>query len=294
MRKIKVIVSALSLIIIGLVAVIIILKSHLPQPTYPISRHFRYAYILQNSTNWRVKDVEFWVYAPVKQTATQRCVRLKSSHSYQLLADDLGNQILHFTFDFFPPYATKIVTIETDLLFADQANQMVVDNFAIFLRPEKYLESDAPALSRLARELRAAESLQTAENIFRWVADNVRYTGYSREDRGARYALVHKEGDCTEFMYLFVALCRANKIPARCVGGYVYGGSTILHPEDYHNWAEFYADGAWRIADPQKKVFMKNRSSYIAMRIIPAVGDGSIAQFNRFRFKGSGLQVKMN
>ncbi len=293
--KAKIIVSALSFcLIIGLVAVSSFLKSRLPQPTYPFSRHVRYAYTLQNNTNRVVKDVEFRTYAPVKQTATQLCVHLKSSHPYQLLADEFANQILHFTFDLFPPYATKIVTIETDLLLADQANQMAVDNLAIFLRAEKYLESEAPAVSRLAGKLKVSKPLQTAENIFRWVVDNVRYTGYSRDARGARYALLHKEGDCTEFMYLFAALCRANNIPARCVGGYVYGESTILHPGDYHNWAEFYVDGVWRIADPQKKIIMKNQSSYIAMRIIAAVADGSMVQFKRFRFKGSGLQVKMN
>ena len=47
------------------------------------------------------------------------------------------------------------------------------------------------------------------------------YVGYIKNDRGALYALKTKEGDCTEFMHLFVALCRANKIPARCIGGYV-------------------------------------------------------------------------
>ena len=226
--KAKIIVSALSFcLIIGLVAVSSFLKSRLPQPTYPFSRHVRYAYTLQNNTNRVVKDVEFRTYAPVKQTATQLCVHLKSSHPYQLLADEFANQILHFTFDLFPPYATKIVTIETDLLLADQANQMAVDNLAIFLRAEKYLESEAPAVSRLAGKLKVSKPLQTAENIFRWVVDNVRYTGYSRDARGARYALLHKEGDCTEFMYL-LRPCAGPKISRPVVSVVMFMGKVVF------------------------------------------------------------------
>jgi hypothetical protein len=45
-----------------------------------------------------LKQAEFWTYGPVKQTATQRCVNLEASHEYQLIRDNLGNQILYFTF----------------------------------------------------------------------------------------------------------------------------------------------------------------------------------------------------
>ncbi|MBN2707270.1 MAG: transglutaminase domain-containing protein [Deltaproteobacteria bacterium] len=280
--------------VIALVVVKSVLKPRLPHLSYPLSRHIRYSFALHNNSNRAVKDAEFRTYAPVKQTATQRCEQLKSSHPYQLLDDELGNQTLHFTFALIPPYATRIVTVEATLLLADQANQLEVNDLAIFLQPEKFLECEAVELRRLAGDLKAVKPLQTAENIFRWIVKNVRYSGYLRDARGARYALLHKEGDCTEFMYLFAALCRANNIPARCVGGYVLRESTILHPADYHNWAEFYADGAWRIADPQKKNFMKNQSRYVAMRNIAAVADGPMAQFSRFRFVGNGLQVKMN
>jgi len=95
-------------------------------------------------------------------------------------------------------------------------------------------------------------------------------------------------------MYLFAALCRANNIPARGIGGYISTQNKILKPGDYHNWAEFYLDGTWRISDPQNKVFMKDQANYIAMRLINASTDSSIEPFNKFRFKGAGLKVKMN
>jgi hypothetical protein len=285
--------ASLFFIVIGMI-IIGILKFHAPQPTYPVSRHIQYAFTLQNRTNRAIKNAEFWTYAPVKQTATQRCTRFESSHPHQLIMDDLGNQILHFTFNDFPPYANKIITINAYLSVSDAANPIAVPDFKIFLRPEKYIECDDACLCSAAQKLKASKTLKTTETIFHWVANNLRYTGYIKNDRGALYALKTKEGDCTEFMHLFVALCRANKIPARCIGGYVRRENATLKPADYHNWAEFYQDGAWRIADPQNRVFMKNQADYIATRIIEYSPDDAIPQFNRFRVKGNGLKVRMN
>ena len=96
-------------------------------------------------------------------------------------------------------------------------------------------------------------------------------------------------------MYLFVALCRAAGIPARGVGGYVHAQNAILRPADYHNWAEFYVDGVWYLADPQRHVFLQNQSHYLVMRVIGAVSDDHpMRHYRRFRYAGEGLKVKMN
>ena len=265
-----------------------------PEPGYSIPRQIRYSFTLQNTTNQLLRNAEFWTYAPVKQTPTQRCVSLKTSHPYELILDDLGNQILYFRFETIPPYSTKIITIKADLKLSNTPNRTIVPDIQRFLRAEKYVESDDPKLSEFAGRFKESEQVKTAENIFRWVADHVQYTGYLPNERGALYALRKKQGDCTEFMYLFVALCRANGVPARGMGGYVSTENTVLKPSDYHNWAEFYEDGAWRIADPQKRVFMKNQSHYISMKVIGESPKNSMGKFRRFRFEGDGLKVKMN
>lgn len=274
--------------------VLILLKSRIPEPVYTVPRHIRYSFTLQNRTNRLVKEAEFWTYAPVKETATQKCVHLETSHPYKLISDDRGNQILHFTFNNLPPYATKIVTIKADLELSNTPNLISERDLQRFLRAEKHIESDDPKLHRFAEKFKNQEEFKTAENIFSWVVDHVKYTGYSLNDRGALYALMNRKGDCTEFMYLFAALCRANGIPARGIGGYVCTENTVLKANAYHNWAEFYEDGVWRIADPQKKVFMKNQSHYIAMRVISDSTKNPMGKFHRFRFTGDGLKVRMN
>jgi transglutaminase-like putative cysteine protease len=261
---------------------------------YTIPRQIQYLFTVQNTSKHLLKKAEFWTYAPVQQTAVQHCSKIESAHAYEVIIDDLGNQILHFTFDEFPPYATRIITVKAKLFLSKKANPVAVSNRRLFLKPEKFIESDDPQLCRLARELKTSTPLKTAERIFRWVVDNVQYAGYLINDRGALYALRNRKGDCTEFMYLFAALCRANNIPARCIGGYICKKNRILKPANYHNWAEFYLDGAWRISDPQNKIFMKDPSDYIAMRLIKGSINLPAQQFNRYRVKGEGLKVKMN
>lgn len=264
-----------------------------PKVHYTIPRHIQYTFTLQNKTNRLVKEAEFWTYAPVKQTPAQQCVHLKASHPFQVISDDLGNQILHFTFKNLPPYGTKIITIEADLLLSDTPNPMPVKDLTAYLRAEEYCESDNPEISLLAKKLKTAEPVKTAENIFRWVAGNVEYMGYLRNSRGALYALRNKKGDCTEFMYLFAALCRANNIPARCIGGYVCTENAVLKPNGFHNWVEFCDNGVWKIADPQRNVFMQNPSRYIAMQVIGEAPKNPMGDYRRFRYAGDGLQVKM-
>lgn len=268
--------------------------SSLSHPGESIPRQIRYSFSLQNLSNRVIEKAEFWTYAPLKRTPTQYCLSLETSHPYHLITDKWGNQILHFTFAEFPPYGSRVVSITADLLLARKPNPFAIGDREAFLKPAKYIESAHPDITRVARELKASQPLQTAQNIFRWIADNLQYAGYSSRNRGALYALSHKKGDCTEFMCLFAALSRANQIPARCVGGYVCRASRLLKPTDYHNWAEFYQAGTWQIADPQRSVFMDASSDYIAMRMIEDAPDDSMTQFNRFRFKGPGLKVKMN
>ena len=265
-----------------------------PEAHYPIPRHIQYSFTIQNTTNLLMKKAEFWTYAPVRQTSAQQCVNIEASQPFKLISDDLGNQILHFTFQDLPPYTTKIITIKAELLLSDTPNRLPVKDFQSYLQAEKYCESDDPEISRVARKLKGPKKVKSAENIFRWVAENVQYAGYLRNARGALHALREKKGDCTEFMYLFAALSRANEIPARCIGGYVRSENAILKPNGYHNWVEFYDNGVWRIADPQRKIFMRNQSHYIAMHVISRSLKNPMGDSHRFRFAGKGLKVKMN
>ncbi len=261
---------------------------------YTIAKNIQYSYTLQNKTNRVIEKAEFWAHAPVKQTASQRCQDLTANYPFQLNTDNYGNQVLHFTFENLAPFASRIITVKANLMVSRSANPIAAEPEASDLLPEKYIESDHPAIRRAAAKLQEPDAIKTIKAVFRWVASRVRYSGYAAQDRGALYALQHKNGDCTEYMDLFVALCRANGLPSRRIGGYLCPQNAVLKARDYHNWGEFYGDGTWQIADPQNNVLMQNQDDYIAMRIIRVSADNPLGTYNRFRVKGEGLKARMN
>ena len=258
-----------------------------------VSRHVQYSFTIQNQKDHVLDRADFWTYAPVEETSFQTCGQLKVSHPYALVEDRLGNQILHIVFSNLPPFAVKIVTVEADVELVDTPRQSKVDP-ASWLGSEPFIETADPDFKRLAPTFEATGKDALAADIFKWVSNNLRPSGYTPHDRGALYALKNKTGDCTEYAFLFVALCRASGIPARGVSGYICDRSQILKPGAYHDWAEFYDGGTWKLADPFNKVFMEKPSRYIAMRIIGPKEGNPIGDFPRFGYEGEGLEVKMN
>ncbi len=91
-------------------------------------------------------------------------------------------------------------------------------NLSKFLLPSPYIESTDPRIKQLAPTIikDKEDAWQKVEAIFDYVQENVKYE-FSTEIHPAVDALKAGKGDCEELTSLFIALCRANKIPARAV-----------------------------------------------------------------------------
>ena len=253
-----------------------------------------WSFTIENKTSRAVQNAEFKTFGPVKETVTQICRRIISSHPYEIITDSLGNQVLVYSFDEIAPYASKIISIMAELGISGSPKPEACRNMSFWLGPDPYVESDDLRIIKQAKALKQQDSVQTIHSIFKWVSGNLKYTGYISRPRGALYALTHKKGDCTEFMHLFVALCRANHIPARAMAGYICPGNNRLRPSGYHNWAEVHDGKTWQIADPQRGVLFSPSSGYIAMQIFGENPDALEYTFERFVVKGDGLSVTMN
>lgn len=260
---------------------------------YHIPKQIRYSYTLRNTTGQLLEKAQFWTYAPVPQTSHQKVRKIKTNLPYVSARDDLGNEMLHFEIANVPPYGATIVSITVDLLVSELPVGTSAGRPDRFTRPEPHIESDDTRIISLARLLSDPRTDSSTRKVYDWVAEHLFTEAYVAEDRGALYALQNKTGDCTEFSYLLTALYRAQQIPARPIGGYVFSGNGIVKAVDYHNWAEFYVDGAWQIADAQKRAFREKQTDYVAMRRIAAnMQDRFSAQ--RFSYAGAGLEVTMN
>jgi len=60
-------------------------------------------------------------------------------------------------------------------------------------------------------------------------------------------------GSCSEYTFVFIALCRAAGVPARYVGGVVTRGDDAFVDNVFHRWAEIYLPGyGWIPVDPDR------------------------------------------
>lgn len=255
-------------------------------------RVVRYSFTLQNNTGSLLTNGEFWVCAPVRETARWVAADLDVSHPYSLIEDERGNRILHFALGEMPPYAQRIVAIQAALHEREATG--LREPLDRYLQPEPLLEIADPDFVARVPKVRSGSAVEKARQIFNWVIGYLRETPDRVENRGALYAMRNREGDCTEYACLFAAVCRYYGIPARVLGGYVTDRNTVLSPHAYHNWAEFHDGTRWRVADPQGRVFMENETAYVALRILGGSGDDPLRGYARYRCAGPGLTVRMN
>lgn len=110
---------------------------------------------------------------------------------------------------------------------------------ARYLAPEKFIESDDPALAAKARELTAGskDAWEAAKRLVRWVADEIGYD--IPGGTTAKGTFTVRAGECGAHSRLLTALCRGAGIPARVVVGCMY---THLNGGSFgqHAWTEIH------------------------------------------------------
>lgn len=117
--------------------------------------------------------------------------------------------------------------------------------FSEFLRPEPFIESDHPTISKLAEKLTSAESapLDKARRLVDWVFENIeKRPVLSIPD--AVTTLENRIGDCNEHAVLLAALARAAGLPSKIESGLAYLNGRFY----YHAWNLLYV-GKWVTAD---------------------------------------------
>jgi hypothetical protein len=157
----------------------------------PAKQAIRYSFTVRNTSAELLRQTWVRVCGPVCETATQRTIGLQASHPFELLTDELGNQLLDVPLTLLP-YEIKVVSVQARLIVLD---------------------------------------------------------GTSRQQP-----------------------CFRGDSPARGMIGFITDAGGILRRADSHHWMEFYADGAWHLADPQPRAGAPD-ICYVATRILGGHAD---------------------
>lgn len=154
-----------------------------------------------------------------------------------------------------------------DLMAFNHDSDPAPASLARFLQADKMVPLN-DRFQKMAAEITQGKTgdVEKAYAIYDYVFHTLRYdktgTGWGRGD--AMWACDSKRGNCTDFHSLFIALMRAEKIPALFEIGFpLPEGKSEADIPGYHCWAEFYLDGrgwvpvdiseAWR--NPAKRDF---------------------------------------
>lgn len=118
-----------------------------------------------------------------------------------------------------------------------------------YLQPSRFVESDANEIRRLARDIqhKYVSPEQQLRAAFQLPQDLIRYR--HQANRGALYALTERQGDCTEYAALFVALARAMGYPARMTTDFLFSVQRDFRQPNHHA-AEVFLGDRWIPVDP--------------------------------------------
>ena len=122
-----------------------------------------------------------------------------------------------------------------------------------YLRPSPYIESNHKRIKEIAAELTFDDSIpafKQVEKIYRWVRDKIEYQERD-EMKTCLESLDSGTGDCFELSSLFIAICRARKIPARAVWipGHMYPEFYLEDELGNGHWIPCQAAGDFSFGD---------------------------------------------
>lgn len=182
----------------------------------------------------------------------------------EIKKDEYGNLFAYYDAKGLLPNETIMINVErkvktkafaTENPILARSNGSVTDETRLYVAPQEKIESDSNEIIDKANEVtqELTTDYRKAAAIFEFVNTKMKYnTGATSSNGGALAALKNMSGVCEEFATLFVALCRAEEIPARVIAGYKIdttssGDSKLID----HAWAEIYLDDyGWLPVEP--------------------------------------------
>ncbi len=113
---------------------------------------------------------------------------------------------------------------------------------------------DHPVIEQAVKEAVGEEKnlYWVARNLYQYLLDNMHYElagGWNI----APTVLERGSGSCSEYSFVYIALCRAAGLPARYVGSVAVRGDDASTNEVFHRWVEVYLPGyGWVPVDPSR------------------------------------------
>ena len=191
---------------------------------------------------------------------------------YSIDWDEWGNVWLNISGNILSSDTQYFIEVITSRYPASRSYQESSStNISQWLQPSKYIEPYYPPINESAWKqvkgvsdvITKAKKLNTFVNTYLTYNDSFGASYNMTGEKGGWASEIYerKDGVCRHFARLFVSMCRAVKIPARLVHGYVIN-MTSLEPQG-HEWAEILDEtNTWHPSDPTSRAFDFNFPYY--------------------------------
>jgi transglutaminase-like putative cysteine protease len=180
-----------------------------------------------------------------------------------ILTDKWGQKVAHFGYkdvsaDEFKT-ATMLVDLETYktryFIFPDKVGTLQdipKEITSKYLANDTKFSYDDPVIQNAVRKAVGDETnpYWIARNIFDYLIDHLEYERVGGWNI-APTVLARGNGSCSEYTFVYIAMCRAAGLPARYAGSVVIRGEDASYDNVYHRWVEVYLpEYGWIPVDP--------------------------------------------
>ena len=206
----------------------------------------KYIYHIENiETTGANPEILFWLALPVNHKGQKIKIESIYPQATDIINEPVNdNEVAFWRYNNFTNSKKCTFEYNFEILAEDVEHSIDLDKiesyittselFKRYTLSEKWIEI-TPEILQKAKEIIGNESnpYLNAKSIFYWIISNMKYELPDLEHRGVKISFKNLKGDCVEFSYLFIALCRAIGIPSRAV--------TCNWPnQSGHVWAEIF------------------------------------------------------
>ena len=225
--------------------------------------HMVYDHVITNFGPGKILTADVHIALPVNRVNQKITSGFTSQPGYEVFTDNWGQKTAHFTYKNIAPGEKRESRVEYDF---------TTYNVTYFIHPENVGgEDEIPAGIKslyladnakyritdtvITKAVKAAVGFEKniywkMRKIFNYLIANMYYERVGGWNT-APTVLARGNGSCSEYSFVFIAMCRAAGIPARYVGSVAQRGDDRSIDDVFHRWVEVYLPRyGWIPVDP--------------------------------------------
>ncbi|MBT3241981.1 MAG: T9SS type A sorting domain-containing protein [Bacteroidetes bacterium] len=217
-----------------------------------LKAHLEYSLTVRNvgSTDMNLRTWICEPYSSLKQTLDSGPTF--SPYPLTMTTDQWNQRFAYYNGQLINPGDSTVYTMDMDISTYDIRYNILPDETGTiadvsasiqssYLADGDYYEINNPELKAAVDLAIGSETNMywKARKIHDYIIQKIQYVRDGKWDK-APQVLLQGEGSCSEYTFLFIAMCRAALVPARYEAGAYFGGSFPFIDQVFHRWTQIY------------------------------------------------------